>query len=646
MMKKFDVDSLLKAIEKIEKGYFKFDKDNYKIALTLTKRAAKASGLSLRNITISKKKNIKTPGIVIPIHCLILDNGGDEEIYIQVLFIQVEKMDENFCECSLVEYNKDKITSDNTGTFQLDNIEKLKKFKKLNNSFKIKPVEFMYFLSALYNEFYFSIPKTVLSNSIGWQPVFDSYQYYPVVNKSIEKQEGDFLNNIYASEFDLRKYIARTTFLNYRNLSKKSDGSFDQIKTSFIETKTDMLLFSITIYSFCRKFFMLNESFTPFSIFVHSNKPNSYVWKYVSFWVDLFVPIDDEKADWNDQLELVNDKNHEVSKGVKRTLLSHSDAKAQEYRKPVPYNKIKQLSEIKDKDIPIIIKNPSTKTKNKKALISKNDIDILNQCKVLPVLIQPEGSEILPPIESFIIADINDKREEKDLSLLGVKKDQLLSLYHGFIVYLNGLGNKLISTLDFAYQCALNDLKSQNITLAGNANHYVYLWASAYLFSYCMKPTDQYGYSEEQNIFTKKSRKYFMNMIKEVSNYKPVIQLSQCFELFKSFIRKAVKDSMITQGEGSLEQDLIGWIEIVNAEENLYLKDNYYSHFINYCEEMDLQLKYTPKYFHKHVLAERNILVPQYLPNSPEAYIRYDVYKKVHGEKIKTIRIDLKKLNT
>ncbi len=113
-----------------------------------------------------------------------------------------------------------------------------------------------------------------------------------------------------------------------------------------------------------------------------------------------------------------------------------------------------------------------------------------------------------------------------------------------------------------------------------------------------------------------------------------------------SFIKKAMADSMIKQGDESLDSTSIGWIEIINTEGSLYLKDNYYPRFINYCEEMGLQLKYTPKYFQKHVLIEKNLLVPQYVPSSPETYIRYDVFKKVQGEKIKTIRIDMKKLNT
>lgn len=642
-MKKFNINSFLLAIKEMEEGYFKLDKENYKAALIRTKHAIKGTGLSLRNNMIFKYRNIKIPGIVIPIHSLMVDYCGVKKIYIQVIIVHVEGLYEDCYECSLIEYNIGKYTFRNTCSFMLNNLKEIKRFIKRNNSLRIKPDEFNDHLVSLYNEYFSSIPRTVISNSIGWQLVNDVYQFYPVSNQSIENQDGSFLNNIYASSFGIRSCIKWTDFLNFNH--KEIAEPCNLISKYFIKTKTDMLLFYITIYSFCRMFFMQSKDFTPFSIFVHSNKPNSFVWKYVSFWVDLFVAIDEDEINKNDLLGVSDTGNEENKKGVKMIPRSNSDEKAQSYRKPIPYNKIKQLIDIKDKDMPIIIKNPSTKTKNKKALVSKNEIDILNQCKALPILIQPEGSEILPTMDSFILVEINDKREEKDLLILGTKKDQLLSLYHGFIEYLNKLGNNLISTLDIAFKSVLNDIESQNISLINGADHYVYLWVSAYLFSYSMKPIDDYNYSNTQDAFTKKARQYFIDMIKDVSNYKPIIQLPQCFDMFRSFIKQAVANSIIKHGNGSLDSTSIGWIEIINTEESLYLKDNYYPRFISYCEEMGLQLKYTPKHFKKHVLVEKELLVPQYRPSSPEVYVRYDVFKKVQGEKIKTIRVNMKKLN-
>ena len=641
-MKKFNDDSFFSAIREMKEGYFNLDKKNYSVILTLTKRAAKTAGLSLRNNTIFKNRSEKIPCIVVPVHSLILDNCGYKEIHMQVIFIHVERVYENYCVCSLFNYKTGEDTFDSTYAFLLDDVKKIKKFAEWNPSPKIKPKEFMRFLSALYDEYFFSIKKDVISNSIGWQAVSDSFKFYPVFNQVTEKTESDFFNNIYESTFDYRRYIASTDFLNFIDIKRKSDKPYEP--TCFIKTKTDMLLFSVTLYSFCRKFLMKVKTFTPFSIFVHSKKPNSFVWKYVSFWVDLFVPISEEEIYKNDLLYASNTGDQDSKKGVKMIPPSHSNEYAQNYRKPISYSRIKQLMEIEDKDIPIIIKNPSMKTKNKKALVSKNDIDILNQCEALPVLIQPEGSKILPTTDSFILVDINNEREV-DLLILGAKKDQLLSLYYGFIEYLNELGKNLFSTLVFAFQCVLNDIKSQNISLINGADHYIYLWVSAYLFSYSMKPMTDYNYSITQDAFARKARQYFISMIKEISNYKPIIQLPQCFDLFKGFIKQAVANSIIKHGNGSLDSTSIGWIEINNNEKSLYLKDNYYPRFISYCEEMGLLLKYTPKDFKKHVLVEKDLLVPQYRPSSPEVNVRYDVYKKIQGEKIKTIRVDMKKLN-
>lgn len=216
-MKKFNIDSFLMAIKKMEEGCFKLDKDNYKAALIRTKHAVKNTGLSLRNNMISRYKNIKIPGIVIPIHSLMIDYCGVKKIYIQVVFVHVEGLYEDCYECSLIEYNIGKHTFRNTCSFMLDNLKEIKNFKKRNISLRIKEAEFNDLLLALYNEYFSSIPRTVISNSIGWQLVNDVYQFYPVSNQSIENQDGSFLNNIYASSFDIRSCIKWTDFLNFKH---------------------------------------------------------------------------------------------------------------------------------------------------------------------------------------------------------------------------------------------------------------------------------------------------------------------------------------------------------------------------------------------------------------------------------------------
>lgn len=103
-MKKFNVDSFYSAIREMKEGYFNLDKKNYSIMLTLTKHAANTAGLTLRNNQIFKNRNLKIPCIVVPVHSLILDNCGYKERHMQVIFINVERVYENYSVCSF--YNK------------------------------------------------------------------------------------------------------------------------------------------------------------------------------------------------------------------------------------------------------------------------------------------------------------------------------------------------------------------------------------------------------------------------------------------------------------------------------------------------------------------------------------------------------------
>lgn len=657
-MKKFDLDNFLEICKNIKNEEVVLSKKQYYDLANCAKRAVRKAGLCIRRQMIAKNKNIKFPCLIFPVNIVTVDDYGKKYIYLQLVFLNFKETISGSFVCSARQFAFDKQKQRYyIHTFCLNKADKeIKDIKKININIKVKDNEFMKLLCSLLDEFGPYIPNKLITNKIGWYQEMGAFKYYPISNPSITSNDDSSLFLVYPDVFKRLSYFQEHPFLRKEyGYDLHSQFVYEKMVTSIDKmSNTDIVLFASTLFSFCRKFFMNNNDYNPFSCFIYSQKKNSVAWEWVSFWVDLFNPVGATRIGKH---ELIDDligygptgkdlPNRFLDK--RRDPSTYSHIKSKNFIKPHSIHSTKSLNRTVCRDCPVIINNPKPVANTERPLISNKMIEKYDSCDMLPIIIRPDNSEFLPSSDNFILSDYEETiiDSRRNPSLTSDSKEFLLHVYKNFIVFLNANSSSINKKLSEAYKTALKDLIENGISISKPIKNYAHLLATLYVFRESITTSANSNMFETVDLLIQKAKSDFKDQITKIDDLQPkIITPELCLQLFKDFIDKATYNSFIANESNLLSSVTFGWYENREGIKNLYLKKEYFIQYRNYCCDKGFVLNFTQKGFEKHVLAARSILIPQYIPSSPDINQRYDVLRKINGIKVKTIRIETSMLS-
>jgi hypothetical protein len=651
-MIKFELDDLKRLQNQVEKNPIILTKAEYYNLAYHVKRAIRKSGLCIRKEKICKGKSVKSDYLLFPVNLIYIKMDSQISAIVDFIFLSFEKVDKDKYECisAMIKskhHNPLSCCSISINAYdpkELKNISNL-----LCGKLKFKEMEFRKLTDNLLIEFLPYIQYETISNNIGWIKSGNNFYYnpikYPTINPDTPYKE---LNNAI-------KAVRRSAFLRVDNTDYLADdiiNNFLTVKINYL-SESDLLLFTVTLFSFCQRFFNNIEQ-NPFSIYINSSLGNTKVRYWVSFWIDLFNPYDFQDK-YNNLADPVYsaDKNT-TTKSNKRKLIneaptSYVQLNSMNYISPVKFHEIETINRDHIKDCPVLIYDITGRIRNCKKYLEGSRKEYIKNSNRLPVIIKPNTSDYLPDDDHFIIITIlesviNSHMHSYETSRL---KEFLLFTYRHFIGYLNSNSELLNKTLSLYYKRAIKEIIPRNSEISiQKRDQYAYLYATLLLFQESLSSSNDKYVRKGIITIIEKAKDIFINQISIVPDTPQIISdQKKCLTLFNNFINSSIDTVIININVDSLTKEIIGWFES-SPISTIYCMPQYFSLFQKYCLTSGYTLPYTQKSFEKYVLRNTDILIPQYIPSNPNIKPRYDVYRKINGQKIKTHCIDIIKLNS